>query len=208
MNKFLFSVTAIATISLLAPGTGFAEPTHPNEVGLYMNDDGTGATGTDVLYTLLTVYLVLTRPTDTATGTPYAYINGFELALNFNTGLGNGLFLLPEELGGTNSLTHDFDQGILEYSVFIFTYWPVTDDSVWLITFTFLHLVPETIEVTLGPNSEPSITGQMAFRSGLNYTPVAMYPISGSPDAPVFLFGGEAVAVENESFGSVKALYR
>ena len=35
-----------------------------------------------------------------------------------------------------------------------------------------------------------------------------MYSMGGSHEAPVFVFNGEAVAVENESFGSVKALYR
>jgi hypothetical protein len=32
--------------------------------------------------------------------------------------------------------------------------------------------------------------------------------MGGSHDAPVFLFEGIAIAVEEESFGSVKALYR
>jgi hypothetical protein len=35
-----------------------------------------------------------------------------------------------------------------------------------------------------------------------------MHPVSGSHDAPVFLFNGEAVTVESDTFGSVKALYR
>jgi len=35
-----------------------------------------------------------------------------------------------------------------------------------------------------------------------------MHPVSGSYDAPVFIFNGEAVPVETESFGPVKTLYR
>ena len=35
-----------------------------------------------------------------------------------------------------------------------------------------------------------------------------MYSMGASHDAPVFHFEGEAVAVENDTFGSVKALFR
>jgi hypothetical protein len=74
MKKLLFAAAAMVVLSMLDPGTGFAEPTHPNEVGLYTNDDGTGIYG---FGTLLEVYLVLTRPTDTLTGNPYTTINAF-----------------------------------------------------------------------------------------------------------------------------------
>jgi hypothetical protein len=74
---------------------------------------------------------------------------------------------------------------------------------------TAAHMVDNVINVTLGPISTmpPSISGQMAFVTP-NSTLEAMYSMGGSHDAPVFLFGGEAVPVEKESFGSVKALYR
>ena len=51
MRKLLFAVSAIAALSLLlVAGAGIAEPTHPNEVGLYMTNDGLGATGGDARY--------------------------------------------------------------------------------------------------------------------------------------------------------------
>ena len=54
--------------------------------------------------------------------------------------------------------------------------------------------------------------GQMAFLGGYEpappYSLLPMYSIGGSHDAPVFIFNGEAVDVESESFGTVKALYR
>ena len=69
-------------------------------------------------------------------------------------------------------------------------------------------------EVSLGPlDDSQSIPGEMAFlgghqSSGPDYILTIMYSMGGSHDAPVFVFNGEAVAVENESFGSVKALFR
>jgi hypothetical protein len=61
--------------------------------------------------------------------------------------------------------------------------------------------------VTLSPASIPSIPGTMAY---LPTDPPLqeMFPASGDYSDPVFIFAGEAVPVQEESFGSVKALYR
>lgn len=207
----LFFVTGIATLSLLAPISSFAEPTHPNEIGLYLTNDGLGATGIDEFGTPLYVYLVLTKPTDTVTGTPYNTITAFECRLNFSPA--GSLYLLgdvlpPESINiGDNTHFHD---GYLEYAVEIYNDIPVIDESVQLIAFTFLQHVLGVIEVTLTPTSNfiPSIPGQMAFASESGQIRI-MHSMGGSHDAPVFIFGGgEAVSVEQGSFGSVKALYR
>ena len=210
MKKLLFAAAAMVMLSMLAPGTGFAEPTHPNEVGRYTNDDGTGATGIYGIGTLLEVYLVLTRPTDTLTGNPYTTINAFECRLNFNP-IGDlfklGEILPPESIniGESNNIM----EGYLEYVVGIGTDWPVTDESVVLVHFLFMHFAPGVIEVTLGPisNYNPSIPDHMAFQSLPGHL-LIMHSMGGCHECPVFLFEGEAVAVENETFGSVKALYR
>jgi len=211
MKKLLFTVSAIAALSLLlVPSSSIAEPTHPNEVGLYTTPDGYGETGIYGLGILLDVYLVLTKPTYTATGTPLSTINIFQCQLNFNP-IGN-LYrmaaVFPAEFidcGGNQFI----DLGYLEYGICFNNDIPVINESVVLITFTFMHIAPGVIEVTLGPTSNVphEIPGQMAFQWVEGQFEV-MHPISGSHDAPVFLFEGEAVEVENESFGSVKALYR
>jgi len=59
MNKPIIAVSAIAALSHLAPITGFSEPTPLNEVGLYMNEDGTGITGSFINNDPGDVYLVL-----------------------------------------------------------------------------------------------------------------------------------------------------
>jgi hypothetical protein len=68
-------------------------------------------------------------------------------------------------------------------------------------------------EIYLGVTSLPSIPGSMAYvdaddPSFNNLVPAG--PSSGSFDAPVFSVNspGAVVAIENESWGGVKALYR
>ena len=211
MKKFLFAVTAIAALSLLlVPGSSIAEPTHPNEVGLYMTSDGLGETGTTVIGSPVTTYLVLTRPEKD--GIPYATINFFECMLTF-TPPGN-LFRLwevfpPQAINiGDNS---DIGQGYLEYIVGLPADYPVTNESVVLIEIGFMHTAPGVIEVTLGPPTDGgwggAIPGQMAYSSVEDDYRV-MYSMGGCHECPVFLFDGFAIPVEDESFGSVKALYR
>jgi hypothetical protein len=69
---------------------------------------------------------------------------------------------------------------------------------------TFVNQNPSAVGLSLIP---PYYTPAMTYRSETGQQ-IAMYPISGSHEAPVFVFNGVAVPVEEESFGSVKALYR
>jgi len=212
MKKLLFSFAAIASLSLLlVPGSSIAEPTHPNEVGLYMNEDGTGATGTYVIGAPVTVYLVLTKPSDVENGNaPYPTINAFECMLTFSPFPTTGLFYMGATLppGSINVGYQNYSShGEVEFIVGIPYDVPVTDESVVLATLLFLNMASTPTYVTLSPVDWPSIPGQMAFQS-VQGDLMVMHPISGSHEAPVFIFNGEAVAVETESFGSVKALFR
>ena len=209
MKRLLIAVSLLVALSLLLPGSGHSEPTHPNEIGLYMNEDGTGATGTYDLGIPIFAYLVLTKPADTFDNdTPYATINAFECRLNFS--LSEGLFKLGDTLPPTSLNIGDnssISQGFLEYIVGIADDVPVIDESVVLIEFVFLLVVSSPIEVTIGPTSRPSRPGIMVFQSVSGHL-VPMYPVSGAYGDPIFIFIGEAVDLEKESFGSVKALYR
>jgi len=218
MKKLIFPVFAIAVLSLVAPNPGTAEPTHPNEVGLYTNEDGTGATGTFVVGVPVDVYLVLTRPTDVENGhVPFNVVTGLELQLHFDPAP-NDLIVLNTVLPpGSIDIGRykDITTGILEFVVGIpnVSAISVIDEAAMLVRFTFLKLSPETTEVTLWPLPDnASIPGEMAFLGGdvpsPPYSLLAMYSMGGSHEAGVFVFNGEAVAVESASFGTVKALYR
>jgi hypothetical protein len=217
-NLIIFAIV-VSTLSLLVHNTGFAEPTHPNEVGLYTTSDGTGATGTFVVGTPVNVYLVLTRPTDVDNGgVPFNVVTGLELTLHFNPVPNDDLIVMETILppGSVDIGRYkDINEGMLEFVVGI----PdseainVVNEAAILVEFTFLNLSTEKTEVSLHPNADfQSVAGEMGYLGGeipeTPYVLLAMYSMGGSHDASVFEFNGEAVAVEIESFGSVKALYR
>lgn len=211
MKKILFALSLIMAISLSTPGAVSAEPTHPNEVGLYTTADPYGPTGTTVTYGPVDVYVILTKPTDLAGGgEPYHYIDHFGLRLIFNPVPNNDLYYMGETLppGGVNGgEIHDITQGVLDFSVGCDEQ-PVTNESALLMTLHFFVYIPIQTAITFGPASP---TDNFAFHS-YEYDQWGhwndMHPISGSFEAPVFLFNGEAIPVESTSFGSVKALYR
>jgi len=213
MKNLVIVLSAIAALSYLAPIIVFAEPTHPNEVGLYTTPDGYGATGTYEVGVPVDVYLVLTKPTYLDGGLPFDNVSAFDGQLNFNP-IG-GIFKLGEifpdhdrawNIGDADHI----EQGYLEYIVVWPEDAPVINDCFVLISFSFMNTNAWPVEVTLSPCSLPTIDGQMCFLSwdfGDSHLEI-MHPVSGSNEAPVFIFNGAAVPVETESFGSVKALYR
>lgn len=206
MKKFQFTVLTIATLFLVAPIASIAEPTHPNEIGLYTTPDGYGDTGTDDIGIPVNVYLVLTKPQ--VGNEPCLGLTAFDCQLNFNpTG---GIFMTGNALNGVGFNIGDvahIDQGYLEFIVGFADLVPTVDDAILMVSFQFIYVNPVPIEVTMGPCSVPAIPGEMVFLPG-DPPYELMHSMGGSPDAPVFIFGGEAIAVEPESFGSVKALFR
>ena len=212
MKKLFFAVSALAALSLLVPSAGFAQHEFSNQVGLYLTPDGFGETGTMTVGDEVFVFLVLTRPTDVLNGElPYEDILGFELRLYFSdpTVLFKSTTFFPtgaKVIGGDET----WDDGYLEYYVVMADDFPVTEESVVLIKFGFVAFSANPVLVTLGPTiTNPAVEGQMTFMA-VSPDLRAMYPSSGSFDDPVFTFNveGGAVPTENESFGSVKALFR
>jgi hypothetical protein len=204
----------LAVFSLLTVNIAVAEPTHNNEVGLYTNDDGTGATGTYVMETPVDVYLVLTRPTDDENrDAPYSFILAYELTLTFDPVPNNDLFLIDAVLPPENvdiGLRKDINEGFLDFTVGLASSasLPVTNESAVLVTLTFMNTNPGMTAISLGPALRTSTPGEMDYIGENNQDIRVMYSMAGDHEAPVFMFNGEAVVVENASFGSVKALYR
>lgn len=214
MKKFQIILSAMMLVFLLSPLAVLAAPTHANEVGLYTAPNGYGATGTHVMNTLVDVFMVLTKPTDVDHGgAPFASIRAYELALSFNPVPAGDLIIVNTQYPQAYldiGFHKDINQGLVEFIVGISMEYPVpvVDEAVVLATLTFINFDPGMTMVSLGPATVQSIAGEMAFiGEDVNQIDV-MHSVSGSHEAPVFIFNGEAVAIEKESFGNVKALYR
>ncbi len=160
------------------------------------------------------VYLVLTRHTDVENGdAPYSFILAYELTLTFNPVPNDDLFLLDAVLPPENvdiGLRKDINEDFLDFTVGLATpaSLPVTNESAVLVTLTFMNTNPGMTAISLGPTTRTSTPGEMDYIGENNPDIRVMYSMGGSHEAPVFMFNDEAVAVENASFGSVKALYR
>ena len=212
MKNHLVPVLAVIFLAMSIPGIGLAQdPPTPNTLGLYEFSDGTGATGTADIGSPVTAYLVLKNPADVQNGDePYPSINAFECQLNFNPP--GSLFKLAEIIPCDGCCMNvgdssDINQGFLEYIIGFNVDYFVTDESIVLIEFVFMHTAPGNIEVTLGPTSKPSIPGEMVFQSVAGEGRV-MHPASGSHGGPVYLFSDGPDPVVGATFGSVKVLYR
>ena len=215
MKKLLLSGVAVFLLAGLMSGPATAQFQYDTQVGLYTTPDGLGATGTSVMGQAVDVSLVLTHPRDPANGyQPFTQCQGFELSIQFSPMPLNNLFLLQTTLPAGSvdiGLNKDINQGYLDFVVGTSSGFPnvVVNDAVQLIHFVFLNVYAGMTEVTLTPYVEVnSIPGEMAFLGNTSDDLWPMYSKGGSHEAPVFIFNGIAVPVENESFGSVKALYR
>jgi hypothetical protein len=218
MKKFGMCTGLFCAMILVTWAVAVAEPTDPSEIGLYTNEDGTGATGTFVTGEPVSVYLVLTRPTDTINGgVPCTTYNGMELRMTFAPLPAGDLILMDTIFPGEylDIGVKDFDAGILDFIVGV-SYGlplPVVNESIAVAELVFMNLGFDRTDVFLGPiMPRQSIDGEMAFLGGqapsIEYTLLPMYSMGGSHDAAAFEFNGAAVAIENAAFGSVKALYR
>jgi hypothetical protein len=213
MKKFLLTVLAIIVFSLFSPVTGFSQAEYPNELGVFLNQDGTGPHGVaTTVNELVTLYVVLLRPTyvDAPGGpVPYESVTSFEFMLNFDNP--DPLYCVDQWLppGALNfGDDENFHLGYLEYFVGFLSPEPVIDEAIHLVELTFLPVSVSVTEIRISPVNNPSVEGEICYVPGEVAILEFMYPISGSYDAPVFIFNGEAVPVESLSFGSVKSLYR
>ena len=215
--------SALAVLLNLIFGMATAEPTAPNEIGLYTEPHGYGATGTSVIGSRVNVYLFLTRPTDPRTGLPFRTIWGYALNMVFDPVPEDDLVLtrttLPEnsiDIGRYKDITLGTLEFVVAWSGIQTAYGVVDDEAAVLTEFTFMNIGTHTTAVRFEPVDTPSVFGNLVFvgygEDELPPEPIIrddfMYPVSGSLDAPVFLFNGEAVPVETRTFGTLKALYR
>ena len=210
MKKMPLIMTAFALVLLAVPVWSIAQDSYPNEVGLFVNPDATGPSGiSPPLQVSTDIWLVLTNVVDEEHGgLPMETVMGFECQIGITPDPTGDFFLLGYDFADSNSSSvniGDWSAGelIVGYALPV----SVADGNVVLAKITVFCRSTTRYDLSLNFTSKPGIPGEMAF-VGEDGTIKQMYSIGGSIGATVFSIYGEAVAVENESFGSVKALYR
>lgn len=210
MKKLPLIMTAFALVLLVVPVWSIAQDIYPNEVGLFVNPDATGPAGiAPPLFTPTDIWLVLINVVDVENGgIPMENVKGFECQIGITPDPTNDFYLLEYDFADSNASSvniGDWSDGefIVGYALPV----SVADGNVVLAKISIFCSSNTRYDLSLNPTSKPGIPGEMAFL-GEDGTIKQMYSIGGSIGATVFSIYGEAVAVENESFGSVKALYR
>ena len=201
MFKLIITLLVCVSLSTLMPCVGSAQHIYSNQIGLFMNSDGTGATSTNEIGAPVNVYLVLLNPSDDS-GTPFSGITAFDCQLNFNP-IG-GLFVTNIALNGEGLNIGDvnnIDQGYLEFLAGFADVVLAIDGAVLLISLQFINTNVGEVYVTMSPISQPSFPDAMSFLPGEISMLYVMYPASGDYENPVFAFNGQAVPVVKESFG-------
>lgn len=198
-----FAVSALAALALLAPSAGFAQA--DNQVGIYTDMAGTPAAANtnEVAFTPFSAYLVLTQPVNNnGAAQPIVLVSGFEMSITVPANL-TTLSFTPAGAAARVGNAPDF----------IFGFGPALDvvgGSLVLGTFSFMAMDAAPADIFLGPSSVPGIPGVMAITDGgASDVMSPIYPSTGSFAVPVFsVNAANAIPVDGESWGGVKALFR
>lgn len=147
-------------------------------------------------------YVTITNPSA-------AEVHGIEFGYQLVSSAGPGLmFRLANTLpSGAVDLGTSTDLTLGDYVVGLASPLPASE-AVQFVTWQFLLLVPQTVEIYLGPSTIQSIDdGLPAYEIGGAIQSLGL--ATGGVDTPVARINGLGpVAVEDASFGSVKSLFR
>ena len=222
MKKLFFAVSALAALTLLVPSAGFAQ-TALNQIGLYTDAAGvpSSASFNPTANVPFSVYLVVTNPVNHAfndgAGTPpyervMTAVSGFESQVGFWTGPTAGaptlpgLFVLSQTFNGSAIRLGEGNEYVVGFAAPV----PVAGVAAMMMTFSIMVIDSDPKEVFLNTTSIPSIPGFMAIVDGSieSNNLQAAWPSSGDYANPVFGINTAVVAVETESWGNVKSLFR
>lgn len=180
-------------VSLMASTAFGALDEDPNSMGIYFDDAGL-ANETAFVGGTVNAYLLLMNPTGTL-------IEGWEGYFDFTFPAGASVFGQVPVLDGINVSTAP------DYVVGFSAPKAVAGPAVVMAVFPVLIFSPSEVVFNLGPAAIPSIPGdQMVFQAD-GVLQQAGYS-TGAPGASAVANGAAPVSVEDQSFGSVKSLFR
>ncbi|MDX2473594.1 MAG: hypothetical protein QNL91_07760 [Candidatus Krumholzibacteria bacterium] len=149
-------------------------------------------------------YVTITNPSA-------AEVHGIEFGYSLISSVGPGkMFRLLNTLpSGAVDLGTNTDLMLGDYVVGLAAPLPATE-AVQFVTWQFLLLEPQMVEIYLGPSTIQSIDdGLPAYEIGGSIQSLGLSTGQPSAGVPVATVNGDcAVAVEDASFGSVKSLFR
>ncbi len=179
-----------------------------NLVGVYSDEEMSGATATAEAGDLLTVYVILSYPHN-----PHLNRPGGEEVDNV------GCYSFTLDLVNLELVTkagyaaRPICTGVCtEYRTCFGALLPVGGDRrITLASFDLRYLGPGPAEIRLRPHSNDVLEDLMDYwyrDSEMTGWLLAMYPVSESFDIPVFVVNGDQVPATSENWGSLKSTYR
>lgn len=184
-------------VSLLASSAFAVVDPDADSIGIYFDETADVNCADPALYAPFPAYIIITNPSQPV-------VAGFEAswaAMGTPGQLIVQTFAFPVEtvnVGDQNNILAGFNSAL-----------PSTE-AVIVASMTFLMVGGDPNPIMIGPATPSSGTDGLPLYQG--ETPGVFFnlgPSSGSVDLPVAeIYGGCPVAVENETWGSVKSLYR
>ena len=212
MRRLLTLAATFAALTLLMPQIGQTQ-TFESQLGIYSDQVGTPSAANYVATPNMAfyAYLVLTDPVndsfDGATGTarPITMVDGYECRVNMPEG--DGFFNL-----GITYPAQALNLALPpDYVVGFATSVPVVGNAVVLCSWNLMVSDNEQQDITMNLTRFPSLAGTMSIVDGEDPQDplVPVYVSTNNFAVPVFSINGDAaIAVDDASWGDVKALFR
>lgn len=212
MRRLLTLAATFAALTLLTPQLGQAQ-SFESQLGIYSDQVGTPTAANYVATPNMAfyAYLVLTDPVNdnfngaTGTARPITQIDGYECKV-----------VMPEGHGFFNlGITYPGDALNLatppDYVVGFASSVPVVGGAVVLCSWNLMVTDSEQYDITMNLTRFPSLAGAMSVLDAEDTDDplVPVYVSTNDFAVPVFSINGDAaIAVDNASWGDVKALFR
>ena len=200
------TVIALLLTALVATSAFAVVDQEPNMMGIYFDPAANYNCLTVGANTPFFVYVCVTNPTAGA-------IDAYELGyvMDVPAGMETSIFRLATNIGGGAAQGVDVGiSGPTGGDIIVGLATPLPGGEVVVVhSFQYMLLAPMAVDVYVGASSTPSLPGGLPVIQEAGGDLMTLGTSTGGPDIPVATINGEcAVAVESNTWGGVKSLYR
>ena len=200
------TVLALLLVGLMATSAFAVLDPEPNMMGLYFDPSADSNCLTVGASSPFFVYVCVTNPTAGAIDA-YEFGYEFEVPAGFET----SIFRLATTIaaGAANGVDVGIS-GPLGGDVIVGLATPLPGGEVVVVhAFQYMLLAPMAVDIFLGDSSTPSLPGGLPVIQEAGGDLMTVGTSTGGPSIPVASINGECVvAVESNTWGGVKSLYR